>query len=206
MKPTIYEVWGIGIIWLYTWSASMLFNVINESCIICTSFCRNNRLILNTNEHTNIVAEIFLSFFLSLAFSLSTGLSPSQSLSHMRQGAPPTSTSTATSWYSGCRVTTPNTPCRGCQVKHLSPATLWRCAVSPLSAGPSLYLSAWLCKANSPDCLPLPRLARFFFLGGGPLSWGVSDRGRFLCLSLSLSLALSLSLSFVELCVVNAGQ
>ncbi len=67
MKPTIYEVWWIGIIWLYTWSASMLFNVINESCIICTSFCRNNRLILNTNEHTNIVDEIVISFFLSFS-------------------------------------------------------------------------------------------------------------------------------------------
>lgn len=32
-----------------------------------------------------------------------------------------------------------------------------------------------------------------FFLGGGPLLRGVSDRGRFLCFSLSLSLALSLS-------------
>ncbi len=59
--------------------SSMLINVINESCIICASFCRNNRLILNMNEHTNIVDGIFLSFFLSHSLCLLGFLLPNPS-------------------------------------------------------------------------------------------------------------------------------
>lgn len=141
--------------------------------------------------------------FLLLSLSPSPGLSPSRShssSSHLQQGALPTSTSTATSWYSGCRVTTPNTPCRGCQVKRLSPATLSRCAVSPLWAGPSLCHSAWLYKANSPDCLPLLRLARFSFSWVVVLFYGAFPIGGGFSVSLSLCLSLYLSLLCGALC------
>lgn len=112
---------------------------------------------------------------------------------------------------------TPNTRCRGFQVKHPCQAKPCRFSLSPLWAGASLSFSPSLCWANSPDQPTAPTLYRFYFPG-----WWSSFSGHlwqgaislFLPVSLSFSLSHSLALSlflclslfFVELYVVKAGQ